>query len=81
MIKIEETKREKMIESVKAYFLENEEMEIGDLKAGFFLDFCLREIAPTVYNLAIAEATAYMIGKTEDLESDCYHPEFTFWKK
>jgi hypothetical protein len=40
--------------------------DAGDLKATLFLDFCLQEIAPSVYNRAIADAQAYFTGRVQD---------------
>jgi uncharacterized protein (DUF2164 family) len=65
--------------SIKKYFAEHMDEEIGDLKAGMLLDYCLKEIAPTVYNRAIADAQAYFQGRVSDLEGVCYEPEFTYW--
>jgi uncharacterized protein (DUF2164 family) len=71
----------RMVASIKRYFLESMEEEMGDLKASLLLDFCLKEIAPTVYNQAVADAQSYMQDKVGDLEDSCYQPEFTYWKR
>lgn len=65
--------------SIKRYFAENMDDEIGDLKAGLLLDFCVREIGPAVYNQAIVDAQSYFQGRVADLEGVCYEPEFTYW--
>jgi uncharacterized protein (DUF2164 family) len=39
----------RLIGSVKKYFEENLDSEIGDLKATLLLDFFLKEIGPTIY--------------------------------
>jgi uncharacterized protein (DUF2164 family) len=67
--------------SIKQYFAEHHDEEIGDLKAEMLLDFCLREVAPSVYNKAIADAQAFMQGRVADLEGVCYEPEFAYWQK
>lgn len=69
------------IESIKRYFSENLDQEIGDLKASLVLDFVLKEIAPSVYNLAIADAQTYLRDRVADLEGTCSAPEFAFWDK
>jgi uncharacterized protein (DUF2164 family) len=53
--------------------------DIGDLKAGLLLDYCLKEIGPVFYNRAIADAQAYFQERVVDLEGVCYEKEFTFW--
>ena len=65
--------------SIKRYFAEHMDEDIGDLKAGLLLDYCLKEIAPVVYNRAIADAQAYFQARVADLEGVCYEPEFTYW--
>ncbi|MEO8202153.1 MAG: DUF2164 domain-containing protein [Gemmatimonadota bacterium] len=65
--------------SIRRFFLEDLEQEIGDLKAGNVLDYFLKELAPTVYNLAVADAQAYFQQRTADLDGACYEKEFTFW--
>jgi uncharacterized protein (DUF2164 family) len=65
--------------SIKRYFVENLEQDIGDLKAGMMLDYCLKEIGAVVYNRAIADAQTYFQGRVVDLEGVCYEKEFTYW--
>jgi uncharacterized protein (DUF2164 family) len=73
--------RQRLTASIKRYFDENMDEEIGDLKASLLLDYCLQEIGPAIYNRAIADAQAYMQEKAVDLDGTCYEPEFAYWKK
>lgn len=65
--------------SIKRYVLENLDQDIGDLQAGLFLDYCLKEIGPPVYNQAIADAQAYFQARTSDLGDVCYQKELSYW--
>lgn len=66
--------------SIKRYFAEYlDESDVGDLKAGMLLDFCLKEIGPTVYNQAILDAQKYFQERVVDLEGVCYEKEFGYW--
>jgi uncharacterized protein (DUF2164 family) len=69
----------KALASIKRYAAENLDAEIGDLKATLLLEFVLKEIAPTVYNQAIADAQAYFQERVADLEGVCHHDEFAYW--
>ena len=80
-IRIEPETRKRMVASIRRYFEQELEEEIGDLQAGFLLDYVLKELAPTVYNRAIADAQAWMLGRVEDLEGSLYEPEFDFWER
>jgi len=68
-----------LLASIKQYFSEHLDQDIGDLKAGMLLDYCLKEIGPVVYNKAITDAQAYFQERAIDLEGVCYEKEFTYW--
>lgn len=67
--------------SLRRYFTEELDQEIGDLKAQALLDFFLKEIAPSVYNHAIGEAQAFLRDRVADLEGTCFEAEFAYWPK
>lgn len=67
-------------ESIKRFVAEHMDQDIGDLKATMLLDFCVREIGPTIYNKAIQDAQRYFETKVVDLEGSCYEHEFQYWK-
>jgi uncharacterized protein (DUF2164 family) len=66
--------------SIRRFFEEKLDEDIGDLKARLVLDYCLREIGPTIYNQAIADAQAWMQGKVADLDGSRFEPELGYWK-
>lgn len=80
-INLPKDKQEQIIKSLKYYFEENMETEIGDLKASLFLEYILKEIGPSIYNQAILDAQSVMTDKVDDLDSTCYEPEFMYWDK
>jgi uncharacterized protein (DUF2164 family) len=69
-----------MRESIKRYVAEHLDQDIGDLKATMLLEFCLKEIGPTIYNMAISDAQKYFEVRVVDLEGSCHEPEFQYWK-
>lgn len=60
--------RKQAITEIQGYFLTERDEELGELAAGFMLDFFLAKIGPSVYNQAIRDAQAYMTEKVEDME-------------
>lgn len=78
-IVLSETARKQSIASIKRYFVEELEQEIGDLKAGLLLEFILKEIGPSIYNAAIGDAQTYLRDRIADLEGVCSVPEFAYW--
>ena len=80
-IRIPPETRTRLIASIKRYADENLDGEIGDLKAGLLLDYCLKEIGPAVYNQAIADAQSYFTGRVADLEGVCHEEELGYWPR
>lgn len=73
--------RKHLIGSIKQYFTEKLEQDIGDLKSSLLLDFILKEIGPVIYNGAIADAQTRMQEMVSELDGTCHKPEFTYWKR
>ena len=69
------------IASIRRYFAEELDQDIGDLKARLLLEYLLKEIGPSIYNGAIADAQAYLRDRVADLEGACAEPEFAYWPK
>jgi uncharacterized protein (DUF2164 family) len=80
-IKFPKETEKQLIASIKRYFAENMEDDIGELKATLFLEFCLKEIGPSIYNQAVTDAQAWMQEKLTDLDGSCHEVEFDYWKK
>jgi uncharacterized protein (DUF2164 family) len=80
-LKLDNETERYLLSSIKRFFTEEIDVEIGDLKAMRVLDFCVGEIGPSIYNQAIADAQAYFIEKASDLAGVRFEPEFDFWKK
>jgi uncharacterized protein (DUF2164 family) len=72
---------DKAIASIRRYSAEHLDQEMGELQARLLLEFFLKEIAPSVYNAAIADAQTYLRDRVADLEGACYAPEFAYWPK
>ena len=71
--------KKQAIASIKRYFVESWDQDVGDLKADLLLDYFLKEIGPAVYNRAIADAQVYFRDRVADLEGACYEKEFAYW--
>ncbi|MET3132505.1 uncharacterized protein (DUF2164 family) [Oxalobacteraceae bacterium GrIS 1.11] len=80
-IKLKQEIEKRLLGSIQRYCAENMDEEVGELKARLLLDFCLREIGPSVYNQAILDAQAAMQDKIAEVETVCYESEFAYWQK
>lgn len=69
------------IASIQRYFSENLDEEIGSLTAGALLGFFLKEIAPVVYNQAVADAQARLQARVMELDVEVYEEAFQYWVK
>jgi uncharacterized protein (DUF2164 family) len=67
------------ITSIQRYFSENLDEEIGSLAAGALLGFFLKEIAPVVYNQAVADAQTRLQARVMELDVEVYEEPFQFW--
>ena len=68
-IKLSKEKRADMISSIKTYFLNQRDEELGDLASGFILDFIIEELAPEFYNQGVSDSHKFMSERVEDLLS------------
>jgi uncharacterized protein (DUF2164 family) len=80
-LKLSDDTEKRLMASVKRFFEEEMDECIGDLKATRVLDFFVREIAPSIYNQAIADAQGYFADRVADLNGVHFEPEFDYWKK
>lgn len=73
--------RKQALASIRRFCTENLELEPNEIQVVSLLEFVLKEIAPSVYNAAVADAQAYLRDRLADLEGTCYEPEFVYWPK
>jgi uncharacterized protein (DUF2164 family) len=80
-IKLKPDAQARFIASIKRYFAENLDDDIGDLKASLLLDFVLKEIGPSLYNRAVADAQARIQDAALELDSACYEADLGYWSR
>jgi len=71
--------REEAIQSIQRYAEENFDEPMGNIAAGSLLEFVLEEIAPSVYNRAVADTCERIQARLMDIDVELHKPEFTFW--
>jgi len=74
-ITLDEGRIKVLTEKTQAYFRNEHDDPIGDLKAEMMVEFFVKEIGPHIYNQAISDACAFMQDKLIDLEGTLYVPE------
>lgn len=68
-------RRKVLAEKVQAYFENELEEPIGQLKADLIIDFFMKELGPQIYNQALDDALAFIQDKLIDLEGTLFIPD------
>jgi uncharacterized protein (DUF2164 family) len=68
-------RRDRMLRSIRKFFAEQLDIELGELAAERILEFFVKELGAPVYNQAIQDARGFLQGKLDDLEGEFYEPD------
>ena len=74
-IELSEQRRRDLLAAIRAFYRERFDLDIGDLKARFLLEFFLAALGPPVYNQGVRDATSFVQDKLLDLEGEIHEPE------
>ncbi len=74
-IEIKEARRESLVSSLQAFFLETFEEDLTVFRAEQLLGFFLSAVGPAIYNQAIEDARIFMQEKLDDLDADVHEPD------
>ena len=80
-IELNKEARATAIQSIERYHLETFGEKIGNIQAAALLHFFLDEIAPSVYNQAVAAVQERLIGRVTEVDIECHEDEFGYWAK
>ncbi len=80
-IKLKAEIEEQLIGSLRRYWKQEEDEDLGELRSRLFLKFIVEEVGPSIYNQAIQDAQEYMQEKTSEMEISCYAEEFAYWSR
>jgi uncharacterized protein (DUF2164 family) len=80
-IELPKEARAQAVASIERYFRERMDGEkIGNIAAGGLLAFFLAEIAPSVYNQAVADVQERLQQRVAELDFEIHEDEFGFWQ-
>ncbi len=71
-IKLSEDQKKKLLEEIKAFYLDERGEEIGMIEQMQLLDLFEQKLAPVIYNKALDDAKAWYSQMMDNLESDFY---------
>jgi uncharacterized protein (DUF2164 family) len=66
-LKLTPEETQESIQSLKRYFAEEFDEDLGDLRAKLVLDYFLKEIAPLVYNRGVEDTGEFFRRQVEEL--------------
>lgn len=66
-LQLSKSSKEKMINEIKRFFLEERDEDLGDLSAMIILDFIIENIAPEFYNEGLKDAIKSLNEKIDDI--------------
>ena len=67
---LDREQRAEAVRHIRAYFERERSEELGELAAGFILDFVVEELAPLFYNAGLADAQALLARHVDSLDAD-----------
>ena len=70
-----------IIPSIQKFFREELDLDLSEMRAGFLLNYFMKEIGPFAYNRGVRDAETYFRSKVEDLAGTCFEDGLTYWIK
>lgn len=80
-VELNDDARGQALASLLRYLREHADEPVGSVAAAGWLAFFLQEIAPSVYNQAVADAQARLQARVLELDIDVHEDEFTYWQR
>ncbi len=80
MIELPKETRERAITSIQRYAEEHLDEKMGNIAAGALLGFFLQEIAPSIYNQAVADVQEKLQTRVTELDLEVHEDEFGYWR-
>jgi uncharacterized protein (DUF2164 family) len=78
-IELPKEARAQAVASIERYVRENFDEPIGNIQAAALLNYFLVEIAPSIYNQAVADVQQRLMVRVGELDIECHADEFGHW--
>ena len=72
--------RQQAISSLERYVAQELDERIGNIAAAGLLNFFLQEIAPEVYNQAVADVQERLRQRVAEVDLEVHEDEFAYWR-
>lgn len=80
-IELSREARDEAVRSLQRYCEAELDHPIGNIAAAGLLGFFLEDIAPLVYNQAVAEVQQRLLERVQELDIEHQEDPFTYWSK
>lgn len=80
-IELARSEREQAVASLQRYLEAEFEERVGNVAAGALLGFFLEEIAPLVYNQAVAEVQERLSRRVAEVDVEVHEDAFQYWSR
>ncbi|MBP7451621.1 MAG: DUF2164 domain-containing protein [Ottowia sp.] len=80
-IEISRQDRQQAIDSLMRYAAQNLDEPMGNVAVGALLGFFLEEIAPLVYNQAVADVQGRLLARVQEVDLEVHQDAFQYWRK
>lgn len=80
-IELERQQREQAVQSLTRYVEQELEQRLGNVAAGALLGFFLEEIAPLVYNQAVADVQERLAQRVAEVDMEVHEDAFQYWSR
>ena len=70
-----------IVESLRRFAAEELEAEWSEVRAGFVLEYFLKEIGPLLYNQGVEDSQKFLRRAVEDVPGTCFEEPMRYWEK
>ncbi|WP_422010884.1 DUF2164 domain-containing protein [Roseateles sp.] len=78
-IELDRPEREQAVASLQRYLETELDERVGNVAAGALLGFFLEEIAPLVYNQAVAQVQERLSQRVAEVDVEVHEDAFQYW--
>ena len=79
-IELSKEARAQAIASIERWFQDERGERVGNIAASALLGYFLQEIAPSVYNQAVADVQERIQMRVSELDIEVHEDEFGYWR-
>ena len=80
-IELNKEARARAVASIERWFQQERDERIGNIAAAALLGYFLQEIAPSIYNQAVADVQERLLQRVEELDIELHQDAFAYWPR